>query len=185
MLALVAPAFAAAALAGAFPATLTPIELDQGVNQIPNIAGDGEGGSISVDWRANGNAWGYRIFMVRAGGSIVTVDGQDRFTDQPHTEEDVVTSVRFARGRHDGLETIFALVADRTIAESVPAPARTTIRIYVLRRNDEPLGTPYHFLKLSESQTKRGYCNADMALKTEMGFPLPRDYSGPRSLDGC
>lgn len=185
MLKLIAPVFATAALAGAPPATLTPIELDQGVNEIPNIAGDGEDGRISVDWRENGNAWGYHIFMVRAGGSIVTVDGEDRFTDQPHTEEDVITSVRFARGRHEGRETIFALVSDRTIIESVPAPALTTIKIFVLQRNDEPLGTPYQFLQLVERQAKREYCNADMALKTELGFPLPRDYSGSKAVDGC
>lgn len=176
---------AAAALAGTSAAALIPIQLRPGVNPIPNIAGDGKAGSISVDWRENGNAWGYNIFMVRAGGSIASVDNGDQFTDRPHTGEDIITSVRFARGRYQGRVTTFALVAERTIVESVPAPARTTVKIYVLRRNDEPLGTPYYFLKLREAAAKRNYCNADMALKTEVGFPLPRDYSGPRTPDGC
>jgi hypothetical protein len=178
-------AFAAVALAGASTSALTPIQLHAGINPIPDIAGDGKAGSISVDWRENGNAWGYTIFMVRAGGSIATVDDADRFTDRPHTGEDVITSVRFARGRYKGRATTFALVAERTIVESVPAPAHTTIKIYALLRNDEPLGTPYYFLKLNEAAAKRDYCNADMALKTELGFPLPPDYSGPQTPDGC
>ena len=185
MLKLAVAVFVAVALAGASTSALTPIELHPGINPIPNIAGDGKSGSISVDWRENGNAWGYNIFMVRAGGSIATVDDADRFTDRPHTGEDVITSVRFARALYKGRTTTFALVAERTIAETVPAPARTTIKIYALQRNDEPLGTPYHFLKLNEAVGKRDYCNADMALKTEIGFPLPHDYSGPRTPDGC
>ena len=123
--------------------------------------------------------------MVRAGGSIVIVDDADRFTDRPHTGEDVITSVRFGRGLRNGRETTFALVSDRSIVASVPEPAPTTIKIYVLQRNDDQIGTPYQFLKLSEAQAKRNYCNADMALKTETGFPLPREYSGPRTPDGC
>jgi hypothetical protein len=174
-----------AAVAGRPGAVMSALPLHSGVNQIPNIAGDGKGGSISVDWRENGNAWGYSIYMVRAGGSIATVGDEDRLTARPDTGEDVITAVRFARGPYKGRTTTFALVADRNIVESVPDPATTTIKIYALQRNDEPLGTPYQFVKVNELHAKRHYCNADMALKTELGLPLPRDYSGPRTLDGC
>jgi len=173
------------AIAGVSEARLTPIQLHAGINPVPNIAADGKNGNISVDWRENGNAWGYSIFMVRAGGSIATVDGADRFTDRPHTGEDVITSVRFARGSYKGRATTFALVADRNIKDSVAAPTSTTIKIYALQKNDEPLGTPYRFVKVTETPARRDYCNADMALKTEVGFPLPRDYSGPRTPNGC
>jgi hypothetical protein len=175
----------AVGVAGAPGQVMSPIALHAGVNPIPNIAGDGKAGSISLDWRENGNAWGYGIYMVRAGGSIATVGDEDRLTARPHTGEDVITAVRFARGPYKGRTTTFALVADRNIVESVPDPAATTIKIYALQRNDEPLGTPYQFVKVNELRAKRHYCNADMALKTELGLPLPRDYSGPRTLDGC
>ena len=172
-------------VAGASSTGLTPIALHSGLNPIPNIAGDGKNGSISLDWRENGNAWGYSIFMVRAGGSIATVEDEDRFTARPHTGEDVISAVRFARGPFKGRTTTFVLVADRKIVESVPEPALTTIKTYALQRNDEQLGTPYQFVKVDERQAKRHYCNADMALKTELGLALPRNYSGPRTPDGC
>ena len=178
-------ALAEVVVAGAPVAGLTPIALHAGVNPIPNIAGDGKSGSISLDWRENGNAWGYSIFMVRVGGSIATVDDEDRLTARPHTGEDVISAVRFARGPYQRRTSTFALVADRKIVESVPDPALTTIQIYALKRNDDGLGTPYQFVKINELHPKRHYCHADMALKTELGLALPRDYSGPRTLDGC
>lgn len=165
--------------------TLEPIRLRSGVNQIPNIAGDGVGGSITLDWKDNGNAWGYDIFSVRVGGSIATVEEADRFTDSPHTGDDMIKSVRFARGVYGSHKTTFALVAERNVIESVPAPARTNIKIYVLLRNKAPLGTPYEFVRVREFYPKRHYCNADMALKTELNFPLARTYSGTAAKDGC
>jgi hypothetical protein len=171
--------------AGVSGGALRPIALHGGLNPIPNIAGDGTSGSISLDWRENGNAWSYSIFMVRAGSSIATIDGADRLVDRPHTGEDAITTVRFARGPYRGRTTTFALVADRDIVEGVPTPARTTIKTYALVRNAEQLGTPYQFVLVNELHAKRHYCNADIALKTEIGFPLRRNYEGPRTLDGC
>ena len=166
-------------------AGLVPISLHPGTNQIANFAGDGKTGTISLYWRENGNAWGYNILSVSAGGSLATVEGKDHFTARPHTGEDVITSVRFARGRYKGHLTTFALVADRNIVDAVPNPAATTITIYALTRSDEPVGTPYLFAKVNALHPKRRYCDADMALKTEVGFPLPTDYSGPAAVDGC
>jgi hypothetical protein len=140
---------------------------------------------VSLDWRENGNAWGYSIFMVRAGHSIATVGDADRLTDRLHTGEDAITTVRFARGPYRGRTTTFALVADREIVESVPEPARTTIRVYALVRNEGPLGTPYQFVLVNELRPQRRYCSADMALKMEIGFPLRANYNGPGTPDGC
>lgn len=130
--------------------SLSPIPLHSGVNPIAQIAGDQTAGSISLDWRENGNAWGYSIFMVRAGSSIATVGDADRFTDRPHAGEDAITTVRFARGPYRGRTTTFALVADREIVQSVPEAARTTKKVYALVRNEEPLGTPYQFVLVNE-----------------------------------
>ena len=176
---------AAPVLAAAPVPALTPLRLQPGVNPVPNIAGDDQSGSISLDWRENGNAWGYDIFMVRVGGSIATIGGKDLITDQPHTGEDAIRAVRFARGTHAGKSTIFALVADRAIGEAVPDPAVTTISIYALVANDEGFGTPYQFVKVEERHAKRRYCNAHNALLTELRFPLPKSFDGVRSPDGC
>ncbi|WP_404338413.1 hypothetical protein AB2M62_05800 [Sphingomonas sp. MMS12-HWE2-04] len=178
---IVAPAQAAP---DAWPA-LAPIRLHAGENSVPDIAGDGKAGTITLDWRENGNAWSYDIYTVKVGGSIATVNDKDRFTDSPHTGEDVITSVRFARGKRGGHTTTFALVAHRNWTESVPDPAPTTITLYALQRNDDGIGTPYAFAKIAERTTTRRYCHADMALKTELGFPLTKGYDGLPSIDGC
>lgn len=164
---------------------LTPIRLKPGLNPVADMAGDGQGGSISLDWRENGNAWGYDIFMVRVGGSVATIGGKDFITDQPHTGEDSIRAVRFARGRHAGKRTTLALVADRSVGDAVPDPAATTITVYALVANKDGIGTPYQFIKVEARQAKRRYCNADMALAGELGLPLPLGYDGVRSVDGC
>jgi hypothetical protein len=164
---------------------LTTIRLRAGTNTVADIAGDGKSGTITLDWRENGNAWSYDVYTVRVGGSIATVEDKDRFTDSPHTGEDVITSVRFARGRSGGRMTSFALVAHRNWVDSVPEPAATTIKLYALGRNGDGIGTPYAFTKVAEMTTTRRYCHADMALKTELGFPLTTNYDGLPSIDGC
>ncbi|MBB5708865.1 hypothetical protein [Sphingomonas xinjiangensis] len=177
--------FAAAILAEPVSYDLTPIRLQAGVNPVQDIAGDGQNGSISLDWRENGNAWAYDIFMVRVGGSIATIGDKDFITDQPHTGEDAIRAVRFARGKHAGKSTTFALVADRKIEEAVPDPAATTITIYALVANEDGIGTPYHFVQAKQLHSKRRYCNAHMALFTELRLPLPKSYDGLSSPDGC
>lgn len=166
-------------------ALLEPVRLQAGVNRIDNIAGDGPPGTISLQWRENGNAWGYDIYTVAVRGSVATLDGHDQITDSPHTGEDVITSVRFARGVALGRRTLLVLIASREIRESVPDPAKTRIRIYALARNADGIGTPYEFRKVSQFDARRQYCNADMALKMELGLPLARSYSGPATPDGC
>ncbi|MFM5886602.1 MAG: hypothetical protein ACKOQ3_14945 [Novosphingobium sp.] len=162
-----------------------PIRLHSGSNLIPNIAGDGRTGTISLSWRDNGNAWGYDVFTVAVSGSIATIDGRDNLTDQPHTGEDTIKSVRFARAALRGRTTTFALIADRRILNSVPEAADTTVSIYALVQNDTGTGTPYEFVLIKKYQTRRTYCNAEMALKTELGLPLSRSYQGPKSVNGC
>ena len=168
---------------------MVPLRLRAGINTVANIAGDGRSGTITLNWRENGNAWGYDIYTVVVSGSVVTheVDGVylDSFHDTPHMGDDMVTSVRFARGSFAGRATLLALVASRNYENSVPEPARTTITIYALMRNDSGTGTPFEFTQISQRLTERRYCNADMALRTELGFPLSGSYSGPSTASGC
>ena len=177
--------FAALATATPAPQPLVPIALHPGVNPVRDMAGDGENGSIALDWRENGNAWGYHIYTVTLGGSVATIGGEDHLRDSPHTGEDMITAVRFARGSHGGHATTFALVATRKIGEAVPDPAPTNITLYALTANDSGIGTPYAFEPVREVKARRPYCNADMALLVELGLPLAADYDGSRSPDGC
>ena len=180
--------FLAVAL-GAFAAqaqtSFSPLRLRSGLNNISNIAGDGRPGSISLTWRENGNAWGYDIYTVMVAGSVATHDDQTSFVDQPHTGEDSIVSVRFAKGRYQNRTTLFALVAKRDIVNSVPEPAKVEIKTYALVRNDAGLGTPYVFETVRKFSGSRLYCNAEMALKTELGLPLSGSYVGKKSQDGC
>jgi hypothetical protein len=164
---------------------IEPIRLKAGVNHIADIAGDGHAGAIELRWRENGNAWGYDIFTVTVNGSIATVEGRDNITDSPHTGDDMVTSVRFVRGAAEGHRTTFILTASRNIVGPVPDPAPTVLRIYVLQRSRDALGTPYEFRLVREFSARRRYCNADMALQSEIGLPVARSYSGPVTIDGC
>jgi hypothetical protein len=164
---------------------LKPVAVKGGENRIADIAGDGKAGTIRIDHRENGNAWGYNIYTVTVDGSVAAVGDKDRFTDSPHTGEDVITSVRFARGLHQGKPTTFALVATRAIRDAVPDPAPTSIAIYALVRNDGGIGTPYEFARVAEVKAKRLYCHADKALEAEVGLPLPEGYGGGAGPDGC
>ena len=162
-----------------------PVRLSAGTNAIPNIAGDGVAGSITLYWRENGNAWGYDVFTVVAGPSIATVEGEDHFHDRPFDGEYGVKAVRFARKKFGDRTTTFALIATRSFAEGIPQLSQTTIEIFALVRNDEGLGTPYHFVRQSKRVAGRRYCNAEMALKTELGLPLSKSYGGAKTTDGC
>lgn len=165
--------------------SLAPVRLHGGVNTIPNIAGDGRSGTISLQWRENGNAWSYDVFTVTVGGSIATIEGKDQVSDSPHTGEDMIRSVCFARGRRNGQPTTFLLIADRLVTGPIPDPAAADIRIYALTRNRDGTGTPYEFQLVKRFRTVRFYCHADMALNTEMGFPLAGSYAGEKTIDGC
>lgn len=164
---------------------LSPIRLTAGVNHIPNAIGPGQGATITLSWRDNGNAWGYDIYSVSVRGSVATIDGRDNVTDTPHTGDDMIKSVRFTRGIFRGNPTVILLTAERKIATSTSDPAPTVIQTYALSRNSEGTGTPYEFVPVRKYRTSVSYCNAEMALKTEIGLPLSRSYSGSHSRTGC
>ena len=149
--------FAAAALAWPLQAApaLQPVRLHAGANAVPDIAGDGRSGTISLQWRENGNAWSYDVFTVTVGGSIATIGGKDQVSDSPHTGEDMIRSVRFARGTRNGQPTTFLLIADRLVTGPIPDPAAAEIRVYALARNRDGTGTPYEFQPVKRFRTVR------------------------------
>ena len=186
--------FALAATASAAPNVdrLTTIPLRLGINSIAQFAPDGREARIAVGWRDNGNAHGYRVFLVlmptKHGGMDWNVvgfeDGQsfsDELRDEPHTGEDVVRAVRFVRtGQKPAV-----IVASRKWSESYYDRAETTISIYHLRRTDGGPVTRDYFSVTRQWKARKSYCNAELALRDEVHLPLAPDYDGPNTVDGC
>lgn len=176
-----------------------PLVLHRGVTTIPNFAGDGRDAMIALGWRDNGNAHGFDQFTVMmppSRGEDWNIVGLERgdpnanfqnfIRDDPHTGEDNVTSVRFVRATFQGRSSILLVVADRHWEESIPEPARTTIDLYALKRSDGDVGETSDYYKRIASETlKTRYCDSDMALHVELGFPLPPKYGGSPTADGC
>ncbi len=179
---------------------LMPIPLRQGVNRIERFAPDGRDAQIVLAWRDNGNAHSYDLFLVMLPGRVVAqdwyvvgvdrVEGDGRFqdviVDQPHTGEDMVRSVRFARGRLDGQPATFLLTATREITAALPDPANVVLEVFRLVRNvDGPGATRDYFQRVSRTRTTTRFCNAEIALAREFGLPARRQADWPNTPTGC
>jgi hypothetical protein len=179
------------------------IPMHPGVNIIPKFVPDGRDAEILQAWRDNGNAHGYTTFVVmipqkakyESAWNIVGVADsgpqwsfKDAVYDTPHTGEDYVRSVRFARGLVDGKAASLLIIAERDPpnVQPIPDPAPTKISIYKMIASDEGVGTtPYYFTLVRETTSKALYCNSELALNKELGLPLPADYDGPNRTNGC
>jgi len=179
---------------------LSVIPIRDGMNQIGDFSGDGRRTMIIEGWRDNGNAHGYHVFLVmlesepgRGDWNVVTVQRKpteherDIVNDDPHTAEDAVCSVRFARGLVHEKPATLLIIATRQLAPSVSLadPAPVDIEFYRLVQNDLPGWPPDHFDLLETIRPRTPYCNSDLALTKEIGLPLPDPYVGPNRDDGC
>src|SRR5262245_18322921 len=90
------------------------IPLHPGVNQIPDLL-RGRDGVIVEGWRNTCNAPGYDVYMTllgdKTGGISDKAKFRDVINDSPHTFEDAVKSVRFARGKLDGHSVTLMITA--------------------------------------------------------------------------
>jgi hypothetical protein len=178
---------------------LTPIPLKAGLNRVPQFSSDGREATILLGWRDNGNAHGYDLFVVtmpsRQGGKDTQVVGIDeggtggRFNDvirdQPHTGEDIVRFVRFARGMVNGKPSTLLLTATRDIAGAYPEPAFVDFVAYRLERSDgAPGATVDYFAPIARFRSEGRYCNAEMALSAAFNVPLRTGYQGPKQPNG-
>lgn len=178
-------------------ADLAPIPLQAGLNTIQGFTPEGEAGQVVMAWRGNGNAWGYHLFLVMVGSEVAGFDnlgqgddGQfdDTIRDSPHTQEDVIRSIRFMRGKVDGKPATLVFSATRAIdpEEGVPGPALIDFTVYRLVSGDDDVGTTrYRFEPILAERSKDKACHADKALLRQFGIPLPEDYAGPDTADGC
>lgn len=185
---------------------VTIIPLRHGVNEVVNLAGDGRKGIIIAAWRENMNAHGYTVYSVllpRPGTTddwnLVNFDTHrdhdnggtevDSLYDSPFDGEEVLASVRFATANLDGARATMAIAArrDMSTAESFADKLPVQFEIYRLVRNTEEIpGWPFDYFDLVERfRPKKKYCNSDLALAKELNLPLPADYQGPNTDDGC
>src|SRR4051812_30751716 len=177
------------------------LQLHRGMNVVHGFMPDGHDGAILQAWRDNGNAHGYTKFVVMVPANMsdgkswnivgfdTGVNGlEDSINDVPHTGEDNVRSVRFARGTIDGTAASLLLIADRDLGQgSYYDPAPTRISIYKLAEaSREGAGTtPFVFRLVRATHSKTLFCNSDLALNKELGVPLPEHYGAPNKIDGC
>ncbi len=179
---------------------LQPIPLFTGPNRIEPFAPDGRSAIVVKAWRDNRNAHGYDLFLVmmptQAGASdwnVVALESADpnasdadTLRDDPHTGEDTVTAVRFARGKVDGAPATLILVASREIGSApIPDPALVRFQVHRLAPNERGLGTADYFQRIDTAISAKSYCNAEKALSQQFGLPLDADYAGPDTDDGC
>ena len=167
------------------------LTLQPGVNEIPHLVSDGRDGVIIKTWRTNGNAHGYNLFLVMVEGKVVGVSTDHGFDDvikdDPHTIEDAIRSIRFARGNVGSQKAVLLITATRDIKpDASPAdPATVVFDIYQLAANGNLGTTGDFFERISESHSDKKYCNSDLALSQKFGFPLPDPYEGQNQVDGC
>ncbi|HVY89346.1 MAG TPA: hypothetical protein VG942_10790 [Hyphomonadaceae bacterium] len=170
---------------------LKQIEIGAGLTRIRNAEGDGRDAQIFYALRDDVSAWGFGVYIVtmptrvwpdKPAWNIVGIETDDhdldvQIADQPHTRDDDLKAVRFARGKLDGVTDTFLITATRDPDSPVADAASTAIRIYSLgNHEDEGFGTtPDRFDLVFSYTTARKYSDADDALLDELKLPLPPD----------
>lgn len=178
------------------------ITIDTGYGVYKEFGPDGRDVGFFQAWRDNGNAHGYTVYMaVMEGhdeyrGTLVGFELdpkallQDSIRDIPFEGEDPIQSLRFARGKVNGKDAGLLIVASRNIAtaKSLTDPTPTTVTTYQLVQIDDDgrMGsTPFVFKSIRQMRPKTLYCNADIALKKEIGAPLPEVNEDRDPATGC
>jgi hypothetical protein len=170
---------------------LKRIEIGAGLTRIKNAEGDGRDAQVFYAWRNDVSAWGFGVYIVtmptkitpdKTTWNIVGIETDDHdfdveITNQPHTRDDDLKVVRFARGKLDGIADTFLITATRDPDRPVADATSTAIRIYSLGNHEtEGFGTtPDRFDLVFKYTTAKKYSDADEALREELGLPLPKD----------
>jgi hypothetical protein len=168
------------------------------VNRIERFATDGRTGQIILAWRSTGTAGSHDVFLVllptrvkAEDWRVVEVESgpgqapQDIIRDAPHTGEDFVRAIRFARGRVDGAPATLLLTATRDMSpEGIPAPSTVTFEVFQLRKPDDATDGDI-FARILSRRSPGRFCNAEVALAREFRLPARLGSGWPRTPDGC
>jgi hypothetical protein len=113
---------------------------------------------------------------------------EDTVTASPFDSERVLETVLFARARVDGAPATVVIRAHlgMGVSGAFADHAKAEVRIYRLENPGVEVGTtPDVFHLIATVRPTGRFCNADMALHTVLGLPLPPDYAGGKAPDGC
>lgn len=157
---------------------LAEIPLSDGLNHIEKFTPDGRAADIIDAWRDNLNAHAYHLYLVTTDAGVVSFETgpgssskvTDIITDEPHTGEDTVKAVRFARGRVNGQAATLVLTATRQWKQSLSDPAPVDYAVFQLSHRDECCGTPDFFRQIHAETSKESYVNADDAMTRRFGL---------------
>lgn len=171
---------------------LEAIPLQPGPNHIERFAPDGREATIMLTWRDKGGGRGQDVFLVTMPSkdstgwqgvgmpqSSAAPEASGVISDEPHWGDDMLRSIRFARGKVDGENATLLLIASRVEGEE-SAASDTTYEVYHLVQKDGWDG----FERIVRHVLPDRYCNADMALTIASSLPLRSSYRGPRTVDG-
>jgi len=163
---------------------LAVIPLHPGVNTVERFASDDRPAIIVKGWRENWNAHSYNFFLVLMPSAIGKTDWNvvdivsderhpnDFIRDYPHTEDDFVRSVRFARGKLNGVPaTLLITAARQTGSRPIPDPSIVIFEVYKLEQNNEIGTTRDIFKRVLKWKSDTKYSNSDVALQKELGLP--------------
>src|SRR5689334_13442331 len=128
-----------------------PIDIKQGLTRIKNAEGDGRDAQVFYAWRNDVSACGFGVYTVTMPTKItpdktpwnivgIETDNHDldvEITNQPHTRDDDLKVVRFARGKLDGVADTFLITATRDPDGPVADATSTAIRIYSLGNHED------------------------------------------------
>jgi hypothetical protein len=174
-----------------------PIPLAGTVNEVPDFTPDGRN-AIIVKTYGDG-AWVYLVTVppqpgyssASNGWNIVFIRNRENqlvetITDAPHTGEDYVRSVVFARGKIDGTDSTLLITAERRIEGPIPDPAIVTYSVYRLEHDLGAHAGDIEIFRLDRSwDSMQKFCNSDFAMTAEFGLPLPANVGYLRLPDGC
>ena len=190
------------------PTNVEPLVLQQGLNEIPDLSDEEYLGHILVTVRYNADTPGrsYLLYQVleseKQTSSFFPSGRWDvvGIETRPGTVEDVIhdnraaanalVTVQFARGRvMEKPENLLFIARREPEKDNRPTPVTVEIYKFTALELDaleaNPTRTPNFYKRILTTKTSRLYCNTDMALNQEWGFPLPRDYLGSKKADGC
>lgn len=176
------------------------LEIDNGPNAI-DIDGDGRNGLVFQAHRENYNAHSFEhvTFYHREAGAENPLVNSDKpvwsvipFFSAEHKEQDSLETVQGAdcrlrdwvvlRKRGEKRAPLTVIVADRDFGNTYVDKRPVTFSVYRLVSNqDQSPGFPaLYFSLVDQFQSKQTYCDADVALRHELGLKLkfPPDSNG-------
>ncbi len=164
---------------------LVPVPLDRGMNRIEAAEPGGRAIDVALDWQDEGEGHGHDVFTVTMPPAGPGPAAASTIADNLHEGDDVLVSIRFARGDVDGRNALLLLRAAREPPAAKVVPTPTVFEIYRLVPSEPGSDSRVAFELIERRTLARRFCNADMALSEASGLPLRQSYRGPRTANGC